>query len=157
MPNIKFLILSVIVALCLLPTGCSTTGGSSSFDATAAANAVKAVLGPVVVFEENADPSTIPDFQLASAALGVLISNNSTNVASVSAALQKLGKNDLTKLAISEAVSLYSLYLGQAAASGIDGNATAKTLLQALKDALDTGVKAQAVRMKAGRKAVRVQ
>lgn len=141
-----------------VPTGCTTTGGgTNTFNVTAAATAIKAVLGPLVVYEENADPSTVVDFQTASAALGVLISNSSTDTAALSAALQSLGKTDLVKLAISEAVGLYAIYLGQAVANGVSQNDTAKVLLQAFKDALDSGVKAQTVRVKAQRAAVKTK
>ena len=164
MKKMKSLLLAIPVALMALSvvpvtqTGCTTTGGgTNTFNVTAAATAIKAVLGPLVVYEENADPSTVVDFQTASAALGVLISNSSTDTAALSVALQNLGKTELVKLAISEAVGLYAIYLGQAVANGVSQSDTAKVLLQAFKDALDSGVKAQTVRVKALRAPVKTK
>ena len=82
---------------------------------------------------------------------------SSTDTAALSAALQNLGKTELVKLAISEAVGLYAIYLGQALANGVSQSDTAKVLLQAFKDALDSGVKAQTVRVKAQRAAVKTK
>lgn len=151
----SLLSIAVIGTMPVTQTGCKTVNGTNTFDVTVAADAIKNYLGPVVVFEENSDPSTIPDFQTASAALGILISDNSTDVATLRTTLEKLGKTPIVKLGIDEAVGVYSQYVGAAVANGVSQSDVARQLLQAFKDALDQGIKAQVKRMKAHRPALR--
>jgi len=156
--RLPFLAAPLLAALALstIPvtqTGCKIVNGTNTFDVAAAAGAITDVLGPVVVFEENADPATITDFQTASAGLGVLLSNNTFDADALKAKLEPLGKTALVKLAIDVAVGLYSTYLGQIVSQGLSQTTYVKPLLQAFKDALDKGVKANTKRVKARRAA----
>jgi len=150
---IPMLAIFMLVTIPVTQTGCKSVNGTNVFDVDAASKAITSVLGPVVVFEENADPSTIVDFQTASAGLGVLLSNNTFDAATLRAKLEPLGKTPIVKLAIDVAVGLYSTYLGQIVSQGLDQTTYVKPLLQAFKDALDQGVKSNVKRVKANRAA----
>jgi hypothetical protein len=159
--NVRHLLLLVPVALAALvaipvtQTGCTTVNGTNTFDVVKAAKAIKTTLGPLVVFAENSDATTIPYFQDASATLGVLINTNGTDLATLTKALEGLGKTPLIKLAIDEALGNYSNYLADSVTAGLNQNQVAIVLIRdGFKAALDEGVAAQVARLKAHRKAM---
>lgn len=153
----------VMLSLALLPTqtGCSIFGGGSStnsFNATKAAADINMLLGPVVVLVENLEPDSIKPFQDASAALGEMLSNNASDLATLQKALSSISSNPYVSFAIGLAVKAYSPYLADAVTAGLNQNAVATILIRdGFKAALDQGIQANKARLKAHRKAVRMQ
>jgi len=140
-------------------TGCGSLGGSStnSFDAVKAAKNINMTLGPVVVLVENLEPASIKPFQDAQAAIGVLVSNGSSDVAVLRTALAGISTNPYISAAIQLAVNEYENYLADAVTGGLNKNDVATILLRdGFEAALKQGIQANKSRVKAHRRALRL-